>query len=63
MTRPGIEPRSPGPLENTLPTRPMSGFERISIIIRLSKEYVKSSDYLQNITNCLITIGIHIIIE
>ena len=26
MTRPGIEPRSPGPLANTLPTRPMSWF-------------------------------------
>ena len=24
MMRPGIEPRSPGPLANTLPTRPMS---------------------------------------
>ena len=24
MTRPGIEPRSPGLLANTLPTRPMS---------------------------------------
>ena len=24
MIRPGIEPRSPGPLANTLPTRPMS---------------------------------------
>ena len=24
MTRPGIEPRSPGPLANTQPTRPMS---------------------------------------
>ena len=24
MTRPGIEPRSPGPLANTLSTRPMS---------------------------------------
>ena len=23
MARPGIEPRSPGPLANTLPTRPM----------------------------------------
>ena len=23
ITRPGIEPRSPGPLVNTLPTRPM----------------------------------------
>ena len=27
MTRPGIEPRSPGPLANTLNTRPMSGFK------------------------------------
>ena len=26
MTRPGIEPLSPGPLANTLPTRPMSQF-------------------------------------
>ena len=25
MTRPGIEPRSPGPLANTLTARPMSG--------------------------------------
>ena len=25
MTRPGIEPRSPGPLTNTLTARPMSG--------------------------------------
>ena len=24
MTQPGIEPRSPGPLANILPTRPMS---------------------------------------
>ena len=24
MTQPGIEPSSPGPLANTLPTRPMS---------------------------------------
>ena len=26
MMRPGIEPRSPGPLANTLPTRPMSRY-------------------------------------
>ena len=25
MSRPGIEPRSPGPLANTLTARPMSG--------------------------------------
>ena len=30
MTRPGIEPRSPGPLVNTLPTRPMSRFSSSS---------------------------------
>ena len=29
MTRPGIEPRSPGPLANTLTARPMSGKKRI----------------------------------
>ena len=34
MTRPGIEPRSPGPLANTLTARPMSGMERISFWIR-----------------------------
>ena len=27
MTRPGTEPRSPGPLANTLTARPMSGTE------------------------------------
>ena len=27
MTRPGIEPRSPGPLANTLTPRPMSGIK------------------------------------
>ena len=29
MTRPGIEPRSPGPLANTLTPRPMSGKRHI----------------------------------
>ena len=28
MTRPGIEPRSPGPLANTLTARPMSGISK-----------------------------------
>ena len=28
MTRPGIEPRSPGPLANTLPSRPMNCYTR-----------------------------------
>ena len=27
MTRPGIEPRSPGPMANTLTARPMSGIK------------------------------------
>ena len=36
MTRPGIEPRSPGPLANILTTRPMSG--------KLN-EYLLSSDF------------------
>ena len=30
-TRPGIEPRSPGPLVNTLPTRPMNRLKNNSI--------------------------------
>ena len=30
MMRPGIEPRSPGPLANTLPTKPMSWFIHIN---------------------------------
>ena len=30
MTLPGIEPRSSGPLENTLTTRPMSRFQQVS---------------------------------
>ena len=29
MTRPGIEPRSPGPLANTLLIRPMAQYEAI----------------------------------
>ena len=37
MTRPGIESRSPGPLANTQPTRPMSLFNTF----RLCKIYLK----------------------
>ena len=33
MTRPGIEPRSPSPLANTLPTRPMSRCKQLLHII------------------------------
>ena len=47
MTRPGIEPRSPGPLANTLPTSPMS---RLEIYIPLPKfvlvpDKVKPNNY------------------
>ena len=41
MTRPGIEPRSPGPLANTLTARPMSGI--IIIIIIYSLEFFTSN--------------------
>ena len=33
MTRPGIEPRSPGPLANTLTPRPMSGKVKLATIV------------------------------
>ena len=36
MTRPGIEPRSPGPLANTLTAWPMSGNIYISTRFRLA---------------------------
>ena len=37
MTRPGIEPRSPGPLANTLTARPMSG-TKIDVVAVYSLE-------------------------
>ena len=40
MTRPEIEPRSPGPLANTLPTRPMSRFIYIYIYIYIYMQYI-----------------------
>ncbi len=33
MTRPGIEPRSPGPLVNTLPTWPMSQYCLVILMV------------------------------
>ena len=36
MTRPGIEPRSPGPLANTLTASPMSGTNDIKDLITIS---------------------------
>ena len=38
MTQLGIKPRSPGPLTNTLPIRPMSQFQKRKIIIISSKQ-------------------------
>ena len=35
MTQPGIEPRSPGPLANTQPTRPMSWYWPIGIVVKV----------------------------
>ena len=35
MTRPGIEPRSPGPLANTLTAKPMSGHKMEYIILKI----------------------------
>ena len=43
MTRPGIEPRSPGPLANTLTARPMSGTNELklsSILTIYSKQNI-----------------------
>ena len=67
MTRPGIEPRSPGPLANTLTARPMSGilsiiqgiiywlFHNFSVIlVRISKLYFMSMcNFLNSICNSL----------
>ena len=35
MTRPGIEPRSPEPLANTLTARPMSGTKKKTSLIQV----------------------------
>ena len=39
MTRPGIEPRSPRPLANTLPTRPMSELLLLAIVTSSKKSF------------------------
>ena len=46
MTRPGIEPRSPGPLVNTLTIMPMSGI----VIDKQRFLECQNPDYLQS--NC-----------
>ena len=50
MTQPGIEPRSPGPLANTLTTMPMSGIKNMNIYIYIYIYMMeKFSAYLSNI--------------
>ena len=44
MTRPGIEPRSPGPLANTLTARPMSGEEEMDKF-----NFIDDSDFILQI--------------
>ena len=52
MTRRGIEPRSPGPLANTLTAKPMEPFKLfffltiISIAQNLNKEYARVCVYV-----------------
>ena len=40
ITQPGIEPRSPGPLTNTLPTRPICRMKRVDIDLLFSTSRV-----------------------
>ena len=44
MTRPGIEPRSPGPLANTLPTQPMSRWMRENNLNIITTNGKRSTD-------------------
>ena len=44
MTRPGIEPRSPGPLANTLTARPMSGTTTL-----IHNEYKTNTNFLKRV--------------
>ena len=67
MTRPGIEPRSPGPLANTLPTRTMSRLRtikyqllfsiRFSIIFRIQLNSNKDSTVVTNFVRKWIFLG------
>ena len=43
MTRPGIEPWSPGPLANTLTARPMSGVSSSGIIFLNELKNIKQT--------------------
>ena len=54
MTRPGIEPRSPGPLANTLTARPMSGigFVLWYVCTSLTRMKLHKKKVDQNYTKC-----------
>ena len=60
MMRPGIEPRSPGPLVNTLPTRLMSQY--IYIYIYIHGAFNKFPDFLYRHLNCRRLLKIHYVI-
>ena len=58
MTRPGTEPRSPGPLANTLPSRPMSQY----LVCKLHelwniKKYLWSSEHWNSYQNILVKLS------
>ena len=48
MTQPGIEPRSPGQLANTLPTRPMNNNNKCSKLTQ--KDYKARCDWVGKVT-------------
>ena len=66
MNRPGIEPRSPGPLANTLPTRPMSrclNCVMVSYGIWQIYEDKPSSPQYQSSLDSILIFGVHVIHE
>ena len=47
MTRPGIEPRSPGPMVNTLPTWTMSVVDVVTEMKQLISKSMNSNNYIK----------------
>ena len=57
MTRPGIEPRSPGPLANTLPAWPMSQFN-IKYHLTINGSLISTTIFFRaSLRNILFTYG------
>ena len=50
MTRPGIEPRSPGALANTLTARPMSGLVVVVVVVVVVENF-SNSNYIAEISS------------